>query len=64
VKVEIYDALGRRVRLLVDQEMSAGYQTAIWDGKSDHGISLSSGIYFYRLHTPYFTRARKLMLLQ
>jgi hypothetical protein len=64
VRLEIYDVLGRRVRQLVDQDMPAGYQAAIWDGRSDHRIPLASGIYFCRLHTPYFTKVRKMMLLR
>jgi hypothetical protein len=64
VKLIIYDVLGRRVRTLVDEFMKAGYQSKVWDGKNDKGISAASGVYFYRLHTAEFTKVRKMALLQ
>ena len=64
VKLTIYDVLGRRVRTLIDKEFEAGYQRAQWDGKSDRGMPVASGIYLYRLHTPFFTKVRKMTLLR
>jgi alkaline phosphatase D len=46
VTATIYDVLGRRVRQLRRQMEEAGEHNLIWDGKNDHGVSLSSGIYF------------------
>lgn len=44
VRLEVYNAAGQQVALLVDQTQSAGEYDAQFDGKS-----LSSGVYFYRL---------------
>ena len=44
VRLEVYDALGRKVTTLVDRPQSAGAYTADFNGSS-----LASGIYFYRL---------------
>jgi hypothetical protein len=64
VKLVIYDVMGRRVRLLADEQMQAGYHHRIWDGFDDRGSPVASGIYFYRLHTAEFTKARKMALLR
>ncbi|MDZ7291297.1 MAG: beta-propeller fold lactonase family protein [candidate division KSB1 bacterium] len=64
VTITIYDVLGRRVRTLVDKLMDAGYHSRIWDGRNDKGAPVTSGIYFYRLHTTEFMKVRKMALLQ
>ena len=55
---------GRRVRQLVDKHMKAGYQVKNWDGKSDKGLPVASGLYFYKLNTADFTKVRKMTLLK
>jgi hypothetical protein len=49
VKLELYDARGRRVRTLVDQDAAAGTFTAPWDGRDQGGSRVAGGVYFARL---------------
>jgi hypothetical protein len=49
VKLELYDARGRRVRTLVDQDAVAGTFTAQWDGRDGGGSRVAGGVYFARL---------------
>ncbi len=49
VRMAVHDASGRRVRTLIDTELSAGRHTIGWDGRNDRGQELTSGIYFVRL---------------
>jgi flagellar hook assembly protein FlgD len=49
VRLEIYNVLGQKVITLVDENQKAGYYSMIWDGRSETGESVTSGIYFYRL---------------
>jgi len=49
VSVVLYDVAGRAVSTLVNQEKEAGTYDATWNAKSDTGVSVASGIYFYRL---------------
>ncbi len=49
VRLTIYDLLGRRVRRLVDGTPGTGRHTVTWDGRSDAGIEVASGLYFVRL---------------
>ena len=41
-----------------------GAVTAIWDGTSDTGRSVSSGVYFIRVTYPGYNRVRKLTLVR
>jgi hypothetical protein len=44
VKLEVFNSLGRRVAVLIDEAKPAGFHTVRFDASS-----LSSGMYFYRL---------------
>jgi len=48
----IFDTQGRRVRVLLDtQGLTPGKHEYSFDGKSDRGSQLSSGLYFYRVES-------------
>jgi hypothetical protein len=62
ISLGIYDVSGRRVRLLVDRVMGAGRYRLEWDGRSDAGAPLPSGIYIARLVTGGEQQVRKMLL--
>jgi hypothetical protein len=64
VELSVYDVAGRRVATLVDGEVGGGYHEAVWDGRSNSGKSVASGIYFARLSAAGETRTRKMILLK
>jgi hypothetical protein len=64
VKIEIYNVLGQRVRLLVDERQEPGYKTINWDGKDDGGNEVSSGVYFCRIQAGDFMQSKKMTLLK
>jgi len=64
VKLEIFNVLGQRIRILVNEHQTAGYKRQAWDGKDDKGQDVSSGIYFYRLQTQDFSDSRKMVLMR
>ncbi len=47
VSVKIFNLRGELVRTLVDGVRPAGENSVIWDGTSNSGSSVSSGVYFY-----------------
>jgi hypothetical protein len=49
VTLTVYDVMGRKVATLVDRSMPAGPHAVAWNGHSDQGSKLASGVYFYRL---------------
>jgi hypothetical protein len=64
VSLRIYDAAGRLVRALVNEERRAGRYEDSWDGRDSNGRSVASGIYFYRLAAGGFEQTRKMALLR
>jgi hypothetical protein len=49
VNLGIYNTRGQLIRLLAEDEMSAGYHTVLWDGTNSRGLPVPSGVYFYSL---------------
>jgi len=65
VSVTIYDARGARVATLVDNESRvAGAYRLEWNGRSESGAMLSSGIYFARVEQAGAVRTKKMVLLK
>jgi hypothetical protein len=64
VEIELFDILGRRVRTLANEMMDAGNYAVTWNGTDDLGLSVASGVYFYRLRAGSFTQTRKLLLVR
>jgi carboxypeptidase D len=48
VRVGLFDAQGRRVRLLLDGRLAAGPHALAWDGRDGAGRAAASGVYFVR----------------
>jgi hypothetical protein len=59
VTLEVFDMLGRRVAILVDDAKPAGKHTAIWNA-SDY----SSGIYVYRLRAENYSQMKIMALIK
>jgi hypothetical protein len=49
VRAAVYDALGRRVRTLLDAERPAGTNALAWDGADDTGRPVAPGMFTCRL---------------
>jgi subtilisin family serine protease len=64
VTLRIYSAQGTLVKTLVDAPLRAGAYRSRWDGTSDHGSRLASGVYLYRLESDGRSFSRKMTLLQ
>jgi len=59
VTLSVYDMIGRRVATLVNEQVTAGAHQVQFDASS-----LSSGVYIYRLQTPYETLTRQMILIK
>jgi hypothetical protein len=64
VHLVIYDVLGREVRTLINQDLTAGYHKAVWDATDDLGRPLSGGLYIYRINTGEYSKTMKMLLLK
>jgi hypothetical protein len=48
VRLELFDASGRRVRMLSDGAWGVGRHSVTWDGRDSHGSLAPTGLYFVR----------------
>lgn len=61
--LEVFDAKGRRVSVLLDgRPCKAGITSVHFDGKNGGGARLSSGVYFYRLSAAGTVRTKKMVI--
>jgi hypothetical protein len=64
VTLDVYNAIGQRVKTLVNSVQSAGRWSVEWNGTDDAGLRVASGVYFYRLATPGVVMTRKMVLMK
>ncbi|MFN2370213.1 MAG: FlgD immunoglobulin-like domain containing protein, partial [Candidatus Krumholzibacteriia bacterium] len=64
VELRIYDQRGRLVRTLVDEAMTAGAKSVVWNGLDDGGRQAHSGVYLYVIEAGDFRATRKMTLLK
>ena len=64
VQLQIFNLLGEKVCTLVDDVLESGLHQIQWDGRNKSGQSVSSGVYYYRLHTTDFTQMKKMILIK
>ena len=64
VQLRVYNQLGQTVRTLVDNRMKAGSYRIKWDGKTEAGNNVSSGVYFYSLEAGEYSQILKMTLVK
>jgi hypothetical protein len=69
VTVNVYDMLGRKVAILVNEERPAGNHTVTFSAAGEFASggntsSLSSGVYYYRITAGTFTQSRRMLLVK
>ena len=62
--IGIYDLTGKLVKTLITDKQSVSPGIVHWNGQSDTGKLLPSGVYFYRLSSAEFAATRKIVLLK
>jgi len=64
VQIVVHNILGQPVKILIDDQHTAGNFSAIWDGTNSNGEQVTSGIYFYRMKAGNFIDTKKMLLLK
>lgn len=59
VRLTVYDALGKEIKLLVNENLQAGIYETDFDA-----ANIPSGVYFYRIEADGFTETKKMILLK
>jgi hypothetical protein len=64
VELKIFNILGQEVKTLVSQRQSQGIYSIEWDGKTDNGINVVSGLYLYRLQAGKYVSTKKMLIIK
>jgi hypothetical protein len=66
VTLKIYNAAGQLVRTLVNEEQAPRAEgfAVPWDGTSNKGEPVASGVYFYQLTAKNFEQTKKMVVLK
>jgi hypothetical protein len=64
VRVAIYNAAGKLIRVLADAPMEPGLYSLQWDAKSDTAAPVASGVYFCRLTAGRWTDSSSMVLVR
>jgi len=64
LRVAVYDLLGRQIQVLYSGNASAGVFSLTWDGRSDSGEDVQSGVYVVRATSGAIEKSRKMVLLR
>jgi flagellar hook assembly protein FlgD len=64
VSLSIYDATGRRMRTLLEDELRPGVHIVVWDGRDGAGRTCAGGVYFAALRQAGDAKVARLLLLR
>ncbi len=62
--ITVYNMKGQKVKTLVNEFMTSGDHSIVWNGKDDNGNDVSSGVYFYKLTTKNYSQINKMILMK
>ena len=64
IEIIVYNNKGQKIKTLVNEVLSAGEHTVMWNGTDNRNASVSSGIYFYKMKAYHYTSVKKMILLK
>ncbi len=64
VTIKVFDISGRHIIDLVDEEYASGRHTLLWDGTTDNGQLVGSGVYLVTLHTKQANTFKKMIIVR
>ena len=64
VSINVFDLMGRSIKTLVSEKISAGFNSTLWDATNDYGESVSAGMYIYTIQAGDFKQTKKMLLLK
>lgn len=63
-RLEVFNSLGARVRVLADEFMESGRYASSWNGRDDAGRLVESGTYYYRFTAAGYHATRRMLLVK
>lgn len=60
----MFDATGRKVKLLTSDKKTPGHYEVTWNGKDAKGARCANGVYFIRMNAEGFNANGRLVLIK
>ncbi len=64
VKIEVFNLLGEHIATLADGELPDGVYRGQWNGRSEAGLAMPSGLYFLVMRADDFQQQRRMILMR
>ncbi|MGO9480910.1 MAG: T9SS type A sorting domain-containing protein [Candidatus Kryptoniota bacterium] len=64
VNVSVYNEIGQLVKVLANDNYIPGTYQVIWNGRNNAGITVASGVYFYRFTAKDYVNTMKMVFLK
>lgn len=64
VAIQIFNVLGQKVRTIERGVHDVGRYSVKWDGTTDDGVRVATGVYFYRLLAGEYTTTKKMIMMK
>jgi hypothetical protein len=64
VSIEVFNIKGQKVKTLLNEHMTVGDYTLVWEGTNDNNQKVSSGIYFYKMKSGNYSSTKKMILMK
>lgn len=64
ITIQVYNVSGQKIATLADCTQVSGKYSVKWDGQSDQGETVVTGMYFVRLQAGHFVEVKKLCLIR
>ena len=62
--LKVFNTLGQEVATVSDGKFNAGHYVMTWNGKSNAGIDVATGLYIYQLKAGSFLDTKKMILMR
>lgn len=64
VSIAVYNVKGKKVKQLVNEQLTTGQHSIMWNGNDSNNKSVGSGFYFYQLTSGKYTETNKMILIK
>lgn len=64
VRLQIFDILGRSIKVLARSNMDAGRYEVIWSGRDENGRMVADGVYFLKFSAGDYVQLKKIVLVR
>ncbi|MDD4155044.1 MAG: FlgD immunoglobulin-like domain containing protein [Candidatus Cloacimonetes bacterium] len=64
VNIEIFNIKGQKVKSLINEEISAGRHSVVWNGQDENHKKVSSGVYFYKMQAGKYIKINKMIMMK